>query len=134
MSGGGNAIGNDFMFGGNGDDNLDGGYGDDNLYGEDGNDNLYGFFGNDTLNGGAGDDRIKGSFLHSGINEIDRLTGGVGADTFVLGTNSYGEVASYYIGDNRNYALITDFNKSEDVIELEKFNGDLRHGYYVEFQ
>jgi Ca2+-binding RTX toxin-like protein len=120
------------IFGGNGDDSLVGGYGDDNLYGEDGNDSLFGFFGNDTLNGGTGNDIISGSFLHTGINEIDRLTGGARADTFVLGGSSYGELSPFYIGGNSNYALITDFNKSEDAIELIKFEGDARHNSTVE--
>lgn len=132
LSGGGNAISNDTMYGEYGDDSLDGGYGEDVLDGGYGNDKLFGFFGNDTLNGGAGNDRISGSFLHTGINEIDRLTGGAGADTFVLGGGSNGELSPFYIRGNSNYALITDFNKSEDAIELIKFEGDARHNSTVE--
>lgn len=121
-----------FIYGGNGDDNLRSGYSDDNLYGEDGNDFLYGFLGNDTLNGGAGNDLLDGSF-HSEY-EIDSLTGGAGADTFKLGGSIYGEAAPYYRGDNRNYALITDFNKGEDTILLQRLEGDISHDSTVEVQ
>lgn len=48
------------------------------------------------------------------------MTGGLGADTFVLGGGIFrsGGVGPYYGGGNSDYALITDFNKSEDVLEL----------------
>lgn len=126
--------GTDFIFGGNGNDYINGGYDNDHLYGENGNDELFGWFGNDTINGGAGNDKIEGAFYHSGTDEIDRLTGGSGADTFVLGGGSYGEVLPFYRGDNSNYALITDFNKYEDTILLNKWEGDLRHSRAVEVQ
>lgn len=115
------------IFGGNGNDSLVGGYGDDNLYGEDGNDSLFGYLGNDILDGGAGNDRITGSFLYTAINEIDRLTGGKGADTFVLGSLTAGGASPFYIGGKSNYGLITDFNKNEDTIELTKFEGATKY-------
>lgn len=129
-------IGNftNFIFGGNGDDSLRGGNGSETLYGEDGNDYLFGFFGNDTLNGGAGNDRLEGSFISSGLNEIDRLTGGTGTDTFVLaGSGGAARSSSYIRGGNTNYALITDFNKSEDKIELATEEGDNRQAVEIKY-
>lgn len=135
--------GNDNIFGGNGSNNIFAGNGDDTvrgregsetLYGEDGNDNLFGFYGNDTLNGGAGNDRLEGSFISSGLNEIDRLTGGTGSDTFVLaGAGGAAFSSSYIRGGNSNYALITDFNKSEDKIELARREGDGRQSVEIEY-
>jgi hypothetical protein len=55
------------------------------------------------------------------LREIDTLTGGDGADTFVLATDS----GAFYNDDkNRNsglrdYAVITDFNASVDTIQLK---------------
>lgn len=123
-----------FIFGGNGNDYINGSSNNDYLYGENGNDELFGWFGNDIINGGAGNDRIEGAFYHTGTDEIDLLTGGKGADTFVLGGSSYGEMLPFYRGDNSNYALITDFNKNEDAIALNKWEGDLRHDRAVEVQ
>ncbi|WP_036387621.1 calcium-binding protein, partial [Microcystis aeruginosa] len=102
------------------------------------NDNLVGFSGNDTLNGGAGNDSIiggDGSDMLSGVNaenpnpglnEIDILAGGNGTDTFILGD----AVKIYY--DNLNtttagtsdYASITDFNPTQDTIQLRGASGD----------
>lgn len=126
--------GSNIVFAGNGDDNLNGGEGSETLYGEDGNDNLFGFYGNDTLNGGAGNDRLQGSFISSGLDEIDRLTGGTGTDTFVLAGSGGAAFSSSYIGGgNSNYALITDFNKSEDKIELARSEGDGRQSVEIEY-
>ncbi|AFY86453.1 MAG: hypothetical protein CLLPBCKN_003105 [Chroococcidiopsis cubana SAG 39.79] len=124
--------GTNFIFGGSGNDYINGSSNDDYLYGENGNDELFGWFGNDTINGGAGNDRIQGAFHHSRTDEIDVMTGCRGADTFVLGGRSYGEMQPLYRGDNRNYGLITDFNKNEDAIELNKWEGDLRHDRAIE--
>lgn len=122
------------IFAGNGDDTVRGGEGNETLYGEDGNDELYGFYGNDTLNGGAGNDRLEGSFISSGLNEIDRLTGGTGSDTFVLaGSGGAAYDSSYIRGGNSNYALITDFNKSEDKIELARTSGTNRYSVEIEY-
>lgn len=130
--------GNDNLFGESGDDVLGGdGYasrGNDYLFGGDGNDNLGGDFGNDILDAGNGNDRLNGAASiynnpstarSRGSGEIDVLIGGAGEDTFVL--NSYnaaygdptaGNGPSYRFQGNNDYALITDFNKSEDFIEL----------------
>lgn len=106
---------------------------DNTLEGKGGNDNLFGGFkGNDTLIGGSGNDRLVGT--SNGKGEIDTLKGGADKDTFVLhysGANG-DEVAAYNDGklgtfENgyfypssglSDYALIKDFNPSEDKIEL----------------
>ena len=120
--------GNDYLDGGNGNDTLLGGSGNDQLFGLNGNDSLIGGTGNDTLLGGSGNDNINGGngndiLRGSSVTvagEIDTLTGGAGLDTFVLG--------SFFgvLYDDRNsttagigdYALITDFNITQDVIQL----------------
>ncbi|MEW6491948.1 MAG: calcium-binding protein [Cyanobacteriota bacterium] len=137
--------GADRFDGGQGDDALNGYAGDDTLLGGSGNDSLEGLFGNDSLNGGDGDDIFKGTSLTSflgdppGIGEIDTLLGGTGNDKFILGQlfNPYREyevAIAYY--DDRNagtvgtsdYALIVDFNSSEDIIELAGTAADYNLG------
>jgi Ca2+-binding RTX toxin-like protein len=112
--------GNDTLFGENGDDLLDGGKG---------NDVLVGGRGNDWLIGGRGDDILCGARAvgFSG-NQLDKLTGGKGSDTFVLGVA--GIAGQYYNGGGSftpglplpaattGYAVITDFKASQDTIQL----------------
>ncbi|MBW4637243.1 MAG: FG-GAP repeat protein [Gloeocapsa sp. UFS-A4-WI-NPMV-4B04] len=87
---------------------------------------LRGLAGNDNLNGGAGDDVLFGS--SGGVGERDTLTGGVGSDIFFLGNTN--EV--FYDDRNRaaagrgDYALITDFNTTEDFIKLNGLRTDYR--------
>ena len=140
-------LGNDRLFGGEGIDELLGGdgndlfnagAGDDLADGEAGNDTVYGDSGYDDLNGGDGDDQVIGgadndflfggsgndrligvdpyiSELGFGVGEIDTLTGDGGSDTFALGADTQ----VYYVGGgDSDYAHITDFNLSEDVVEL----------------
>lgn len=125
---------NDELYGGDGDDILNGGDGDDvdftgsdRLYGGNGNDILIGGFGNDILDGGNGDDIINGAGGNNlfggsslGVGEINILTGGAGADTFVLHSAAapIGESPAHVAMGDKDYALITDFNKNEDVIKL----------------
>jgi len=100
---------------------LTGNSGNNTLSGATGNDVLEGGTGNDSLNGGAGIDRLVGiNSSSSGIGEIDTLTGGTEGDRFILGdaNRSYyddGDTTTNGIGD---YALITDFNSTQDVIQL----------------
>jgi Ca2+-binding RTX toxin-like protein len=110
--------GNDTLMGQNGNDDLFGNDGDDKLLGEAGNDNLYGGFGNDKLlgetgsdflSGGAGNDVIDGGGIGFGSEEVDTLTGGAGADTFVLGQN----FGASYLGFG--YASITDFTTGDKI-------------------
>nr|WP_281500826.1 VCBS domain-containing protein [Kordiimonas marina] len=91
--------GNDTLWGGAGSDTLFGGTGDDVLSGGNGNDLLYNGQGNDSVDGGAGNDTIWASAGD------DTLTGGDGADTFVFGANSGNDT-------------ITDFNISQDTLDL----------------
>ena len=92
---------NDTFHAGNGADfEADGRQGDDLLVGADGNDLLIGDAGNDTLQGGAGNDTL---WLGQGN---DSATGGAGADTF---------------GVAPGIDTVTDFNASEDKIDLGAF-------------
>lgn len=79
------------FYGTQGDDTITGTQGDDFINGLDGNDTLFGLGGADRLlgsggadivDGGAGDDIISNDFA-DGV--VDVLTGGTGADRFVLG-------------------------------------------------
>lgn len=112
--------GNDIVNGGAGNDIIFGGTGNDALSGEAGRDQLIGGAGNDFLSGGNGDDLLIGidSFIADfgfARGEIDSFTGGEGRDIFVLGTGS--EVFYDALG-NSDFALINDFDISQDVIEL----------------
>jgi serralysin len=95
---------------------------DNTADGKAGNDILMGKGGNDQLNGGPGKDILIGVAPHRdrpGRQEIDSLTGGAGADVFVLGTKKH----VFYTDGNpkksgqTDYALITDFADG-DTIEL----------------
>ncbi|MEL7244314.1 MAG: calcium-binding protein [Cyanobacteria bacterium J06573_2] len=122
--------GNDYLDGGFGVDSLDGGEGNDRLYGGDLNDILIGGSGKDYIDGGSGNDAITGvDIVNFGTGEIDRLKGGEGEDTFILGNESD---CFYDDGNNKNkgrsdYAFIMDFNVNEDDIQL--FSGE---NYYLD--
>ncbi len=84
---------------------------------------LIGLRGNDRLVAGGGNDILVGVDPNSrtpGRNEIDIMTGGAGRDLFVLGNERY----VFYNSGKRNnlglqdYAVIKDFNRSEDKILL----------------
>lgn len=132
--------GDDILFGGAGDDSLSDSSGSNRLYGDDGNDRLQSFGGNDTLVGGSGNDILDGTFGNTrGREEIDVLTGEAGKDTFILNDALVrGFAGPSYIGaGNNDYALITDFNKGEDVIELIRneftFGGPFTSSQPVEY-
>jgi Ca2+-binding RTX toxin-like protein len=100
------------------------------IEGRGGNDAILGGMVNDTLKGGAGDDIIRGNngddILQGSDNsnsvEKDTLTGGLGADTFVLGTSNGG---SFYLGDG--FATILDFKWWEgDTIQVVGSTSDYR--------
>jgi serralysin len=124
--------GNDVIRGDDGDDILVGGAGNDRLFGGDWDDDLYGGAGNDVLIGGEGYDYLEGGDGNDlligvdpkvgfGIYEIDTLTGGAGSDTFVLGDRDrvyYDDLDPTSSGEF-DYALITDFNPEEDIIQLK---------------
>ncbi|MEM6449504.1 MAG: NF038122 family metalloprotease [Cyanobacteria bacterium P01_D01_bin.105] len=84
--------------------------------GAEGNDFLYGGIGSDTLEGGGGNDVLEGSdAIAAGYLEQDLLSGGLGSDTFILGNT---DQAYYLGGGTQDYALITDFDASEDIVQL----------------
>jgi serralysin len=124
---------------GDGNDILVGGAADDTLNGDAGDDILIGLGGNNILSGGVGNDIITGGgigFISNGTepstlvvtadtNGIDTLSGGEGADRFVLGGNSNADpgaadppVILYNEANNNDYALITDFDATQDIIAL----------------
>jgi Ca2+-binding RTX toxin-like protein len=114
--------GDDTLTGEGGNDTLDGGIGNDTLDGGNENDRLFGGSGNDTLTGGDGEDRLIGvdSGVGFGAGEVDTFTGSTGRDTFVLGdsTRVYYEDGNPLTTGEFDYALISDFNATEDVIQL----------------
>ena len=104
-----------FKYGTSGNNTLSGYNGtDDFLEGNRGSDTLYGGSGNDVLVGTDPD------YYNAGAGEYDRLNGGWGYDTFVLG-DSY---EAYYQGSG--YAIIEDFNQAMDMIAV---NGDVDYQY-----
>ena len=120
--------GEDKLRGGKGNDRIFGGSGSDNLSGGDGKDVLTGGFANDNLDGGSGNDRLigidpttAGSGVGFGAGEVDILTGSKGKDTFVLGDEKrvyYSDGDPLTTGD-ADYALITDFDPTEDTIQIK---------------
>ena len=101
--------GDDIIAGGNGDDILYGCGGSDRILGQNGDDYLVGGSGDDSLLGGAGNDVLDGSGFWQ---DFDVLTGGTGADYFILGSDRV-----YYRGDG--FATITDFSSTQgDGIQL----------------
>lgn len=101
------------------------GAGDDPLVGDRGSDSLNGADGNDTL---IGINLINlTSVTRPGLNEIDTLTGGTGADTFVLGdSNRLYYNAGMGNAGIRDYALITDFCLGDDVLQLTQTKPEQR--------
>ena len=113
------AGGDDRIFGGNGNDVLNGRIGNDRLWGNGNDDLLYGFTGRDTLSGGSGRDTLNGGrdndilkggadndtlngddgddLLNGGSSEsADVLTGGAGADIFVLDSlNGFSSITDF---------------------------------------
>jgi Ca2+-binding RTX toxin-like protein len=81
-----------------------------------GNDILAGNSGNDSLFGGVGDDILNGTDKVSlGKGEQDTLTGGEGADTFVLGDVNN----RYYLGNgDLDFATVTDFAPLVDSVQV----------------
>ncbi len=115
----------DALYGKGNDDELNADIGNDLVDGGSGNDMIIGGSGNDILLGAEGDDLIVGvnhfDGLYPGLNETDTLTGGSGRDRFVLGDWNWQAYDDQNIATNgsNNYALITDLNLGEDVIQLQ---------------
>ncbi len=129
--------GNDKLEGDKGNDYLNGGWGHDTLYGEHGHDNILGDLGNDKLVGGDGNDTLDGYGASYYVafgentprsNESDILTGGHGADVFVLGSKDFTQDSKYYLG--HGHATITDFDRHEgDTIQVLGSSSD----YHLSF-
>jgi Ca2+-binding RTX toxin-like protein len=101
--------------------NANGNSGANAIYGNSGANALVGDLGSDFISGGEGTDTLTGCSTTSGRGkgEIDILTGGSGADRFVLGSGG----ALYSDGNRKkagreDYALITDFSVGEDKLQL----------------
>jgi Ca2+-binding RTX toxin-like protein len=89
----------------------------ENLIGSSFDDFLGGNSSNNQLEGGSGNDTLSGYNPSSfGVGEIDTLTGGLGSDRFIVGSN-YNDGDSSTKGIN-DYVLIKDFKVSQDVVEL----------------
>jgi Ca2+-binding RTX toxin-like protein len=108
--------GNDSLFGldgelrgGAGDDYLDG----EVLYGGTGQDLLFGGLDASRLNGGAGNDALVAYALGN-----DTMTGGAGADQFLFAIS------------DRGVDIVTDFDATEDVLNLQDF-GITQDGIYA---
>ena len=82
------------------------------IVGTAGDDVLTGTAGNDIILGGGGNDILNG--YGGGAGEIDTLTGGAGADTFMIDAASWAYV-------NDGHAIITDFQQGIDRIDLAGF-------------
>ena len=91
---------------------------------------LWGTTASDTLIGGDGNDRLAGvpasgsKAVTLGRGQIDVLTGGLGADTFVLGDARgvfYDDRTNNNLG-SADYARITDFRSGEDKLQLRNAN------------
>jgi Ca2+-binding RTX toxin-like protein len=114
---------NDLIFGNLGGDGIAGDEGNDTIYGGKDDDNITGGLGNDLIFGDLGNDTIRGIgspglVLDPGTPQIDTLTGGPGADSFILGSGFF--TTDYTDHGNNDYALITDFNQSEsDLIDFD---------------
>jgi len=90
--------------------------GHDKLRGGNGNDILRGGAGSDSLYGGAGNDVIEGTDSHTaGLDEKDRLNGGAGHDTFVLGNSETGFYNNQYWHDS---VIVEDLNIHQDTVQL----------------
>ena len=82
-------VGNDTIIGGGGDDILSGGQGNDLISSSSGSNQFFGGDGSDTITGGTGSDFLYGG--PRGTGYLDVLSGGGGADVFML---SYSESAN----------------------------------------
>lgn len=101
--------------------------GADTLKGRGGNDKLVGGKDNDVIIGGRGDDTIIGvddKSTKAGAGEVDLMRGGSGGDLFVLGDAD----KAFYVekGGVEGKAVILDFNRQVDTIQLNGSAGDYR--------
>ena len=104
-------LGNDTLYGKDGDDYISGGTGNDKLYGQAGDDALWGGAGNDTLTGGDGADTFiyekgDGKDVISGFANDDMLqiTG-----TFSATYNATTKAVAFKVGSTANAITLKDF-------------------------
>jgi Ca2+-binding RTX toxin-like protein len=86
------------------------------------NDILTGTSSNNVLWGGLGNDTLTGANASTaGVGEIDTLIGGGGQDKFVLGdaTSVFYDDGKSATAGLQDYAIVTDFNIAEDIIQLK---------------
>lgn len=112
------------LYGGAGDDTLIAGepVGQNMLYGEDGNDDLKGASGSDILVGGAGDDVISGEagndFLYGGV-EVYSYNGNYYASNAANGNDTY----KFGIGFGKD--IVLDRDRTEGNVDTILLSGDL---------
>ncbi|AWB49854.1 hypothetical protein HYN69_16280 [Gemmobacter aquarius] len=112
--------GDDTLAGGLGADSLNGGEGADVLRGGDGGDRVVGGLGDDGLYGGAGNDEIDGgdgNDLLAAGEGVDVLNGGAGDDTLWAGSGtmlSGGSGADDFMLGTGGSSLVTDFDSAAD--------------------
>jgi len=107
-----NAIGSNFG------DSITGNEYSNYIYGMSGDDSLYARGGSDFVYGGSGNDSLYGSFYGDVSTAIDTLEGGTGEDTFILGSTH----SSFYTNSSQSFANITDFNFTDDKLQLKNGN------------
>lgn len=133
------ATGNDTIAGGRGKDNIFGQNGNDVLYGDSylfsnqnwgGSDKIYGGKGNDIAYGGGGNDTLEGgdgndTLIGGSATTADALTGGAGADTFVLNNiNGFSVINDFYWGEGDKIHVDADVFGITSLGQLtyEKYN------------
>jgi Ca2+-binding RTX toxin-like protein len=115
---------NNVLKGGSGIDILSGAGGNDHLIGDDNFSAYANSGGTEVLDGGSGNDILEGSSgqLTSYPAERDLLTGGTGADRFVLGDGTLGAYYTDQFSVNYpTFAQITDFSR-RDTLQLAAQN------------
>ncbi len=128
--------GNDQLFGMDGDDKLFGDGGDDRLFGQRGSDTLHGDWGSDfLLYGEGGNDFLDGGPRGEGY--LDVLTGGDGADAFILnysqdttdGSSFWGEYSKSVLGEEGLDEVQAIFEAGGSA--LEEAIGSLASGLFL---
>ncbi|NKC29586.1 calcium-binding protein [Roseomonas sp. BU-1] len=106
--------GDDTVSSGGGNDTVHAGSGKDLVYAGSGNDRIFGEASRDTLDGGSGHDTLVGG------DGKDVLKGGRGDDLLTGdGDGSSSEDVFVYDANNFGDDIITDFDLSQDVLEIK---------------
>jgi Ca2+-binding RTX toxin-like protein len=122
---------------------LTGGSGNDVITGSNDNDTIWGNADNDTISGGPGTDTIYAGAGNDRINaEFDKITGGLGADDYVLvpgpGTstffiNAVGESAAATSGTARTFDSFVPYSGfvPGDILNISAVTNQLAGGPYT---